>query len=187
MQLPQLKMTSQQARIGMQHSHAQMRMEQPKAELHLQQPQAKLRISAGKGMLTIDQTQAWEEMNLKSTLRWTESFAAKGRQAANEGTARRAQQGAALTDIHKSVNMIAEQAIANGHPPMRTPTVAYIPSPFAVKVNYQPADITINAYKNDPVIDAQVNRPVIDAIRGNTNIWIEQLADLRIDVAWPVE
>lgn len=185
MQLPQLKMTSQQARIGLQQTNARLEIAQPKADVHIEQPKADIRISAGKGRLTIDQTQAWEETNLKSPLRWTKTFAAKGMQAANEGVARRARQGSALVDIHKEVNIIAAQALENGSRPMRTPGIAYIPSPFAVKINYEPAEVQIDASKHEPKINVHTNRPMIQATRGQTDIRMEQYANLEIDVAWP--
>ena len=130
MQVARLRMESQFARISMNQTQAQMEISQPKADMEISQPKADFNIRTTKGKLTIDQTQAWAEANLKSALRWTDDMAQQGKQLANEGTARRAEQGAALLDIHTGQNVVADQAVENGHPHYQTPSIKYIPSPL---------------------------------------------------------
>src|SRR5690625_4737986 len=158
MQFPQIRMESQMARIGIEQKHGQIELRQPKAELSIEQPKAEMSIRTTKGKLTIDQSQAWEEMNLGSTMRMIEKHAAEGKQSAQEGTARRAEQGAELIDIHNGVNMFAEQAVINGHPQMKTLSFKYIPSPFAVKLHYERGEVDINVQENKPIINAQINK-----------------------------
>ncbi|MDY0405089.1 DUF6470 family protein [Virgibacillus sp. 179-BFC.A HS] len=96
MQFPQIRMTSQMAKIQINQQTAVQTIRQPNAALSIQQPQAELNIHTTKGKLTIDQTQAFEDMNLMNVFRLTEKFAQAGREAALQGAERRAQQGEQL-------------------------------------------------------------------------------------------
>src|SRR5690625_3380477 len=120
-------------------------------------------------------------MNLMSTRRLNEIHAAEGMRAASEGTGRRAEQGAELIKIENNVNVIAEQAVQNQSPKMKTLSLTYIPSPFAVKLHYERGDIQIGVQENKPIIESQINKPEIIAHRGSVNISMEQYAELHID------
>src|SRR5699024_7624828 len=133
--------------------------------------------------LTIDQSQAWEEMNIKSTRKWIESFAKKGKEAVKSGMARRSKQGAALMDIHLPGNPIREQAIINGHPQMKNLSITYIPSPFSVKRSYQPSQVHIDAITNQAVIEAVGSVPTINVQQGGVFIHMTKHATLHIEVA----
>src|SRR5690625_7871121 len=95
-------------------------MRQPHADMSIEQPQAVMNMTTTKGRLTIDQTEAWEEMNLMSTQRSIEKNAQLSRQLLHEGVTRRAEQGAKLLDIHLSDPTIAEQEHENQFPPLKT-------------------------------------------------------------------
>jgi len=181
MQLPQIRMESQMARIGIRQTPAQLEMTQKNAELSIEQPKADMSMRTRKGKLTIDQTQAWEEMNLMSTRRLNEQHADEGLQAAAEGTARRAEQGARLIDIHKNSNAIAEQAVQNQGSKQKTLSLTYIPSPFAVKFHFEKGGVEIDAKENKPIIHANINHPELLFRRGGVDITMEQLAELKID------
>ena len=181
MLFPQIRMESKMARIGMEQTNSYLEIEQPKADLSIEQPKAEMTIETKKGKLTIDQTQAWEETNLMSTFRLTEKFAEEGKRATLEGTARRAEQGAQLIDIHKNVNVIAEQAFENGGTPRKQLSIKYIPSPFAVKIHYESAEVFIDIKENKPIIDVQVRKPEITFYRGGVRIFMEQYNELKID------
>src|SRR5690625_5812968 len=101
MQLPQIRLESQFASIGMRQSSGNQEIRQPKAEMSIQQPRANLSIETTKPKLTIDQTKAWEDMNLMSTARRIEVTAQEGSHALLEGMERRAQQGRQLMEIEK--------------------------------------------------------------------------------------
>lgn len=63
MQIPRLIMHSVQGKIGLITTPASLEMEQPQADLEIEQPSADMEISVTPGKLTIDQTQAWEELD----------------------------------------------------------------------------------------------------------------------------
>jgi len=171
------------AQIGIQQKMSSLEITQPKANMQIEQPPAKLSIRTKKGKLTIDQSQAWEEMNIKSTRKWIESFAKKGKEAVKSGMARRSKQGAALMDIHLPGNPIREQAIINGHPQMKNLSITYIPSPFSVKSSYQPSQVHIDAITNQAVIEAVGSVPTINVQQGGVFIHMTKHATLHIEVA----
>ena len=182
MQFPQVRMESQQARITIQQTPAQMEIRQPEAAMDLRQPKADMQIRTTKGRLNIDQSKAFAETNLKSALRWTEDMAAKGKADVHTGTARRAQQGNQLLDIHLGGNAIAEQAIQNGQPSDKMLGIKYMPSPFSVKIHYEPAEVDINVQGNKPRLNVQKHDPQINAHRGGVAVNLAQKPDLKIEV-----
>ncbi|TFJ93304.1 DUF6470 family protein [Lentibacillus salicampi] len=181
MKLPQIRLTSQAARIQIQKTSAQQRIRQPKAEMSIQQPKAELSIKTIPSQLTIDQTQAWEDMNLMHISKRIETFADEGRQGAMEGISRRAQQGSQLMEIENGGNPIAEQAHINAFDQMKRIGITFIPSHFSVKTNYEPADVQVDATVNEPIIDVQPQKPVHTYIPGDVSISIRQYPDVQID------
>ncbi len=169
-------------RIGIQQQMAQLSIEQPKADLTIEQPKADLSIETVKGKLTIDQSQVWADMNLMPTTEWNYQWINEAKQIAQEGVARRAEEGIALIDIQNGDNAIVELAIQNGHRHPKTLTIDYIPSVFAVKINYQPSELNIDVQENKPKIDVQINKPMVDFKSGHVDIWMEQYPSIEIDV-----
>jgi len=181
MQFPQIRIESQMVKIAIEQHPAQIELKQKKADLSIEQPKADVSMSTIKGKLTIDQTQAWEETNLMSTLRLNEKNAAEGLQAASEGTGRRAEEGSQLVDIHKGADMIAELAYQRANPPLKTASPAYIPSPLAVKFHYERGNVEMDVEVNKPNIHAEIHKPELEFYRGAVNISMEQHAELKID------
>ncbi|TYR80122.1 hypothetical protein FZC66_13400 [Priestia megaterium] len=106
-----------------------------------------IQIERTPSKLTIDQTKAWEEMNLKSILKRTKDEADKGRQAVLESIQRAVQQGEELMKIENKGNVIADQAKRNTEKQIHPSNIAFIPSPFSVKIDYQPAKLLISTTK----------------------------------------
>lgn len=180
MKLPQIRLESQFASIGMRQPSGNQEIQQPKAEMTIQQPRANLSIETTKSKLTIDQTKAWEDMNLMSTARRIEVTAQEGRSALLEGMQRRAQQGSELMEIENGGNPIKQQAIINGHDQMKSIGFKYIPSQFSVNFHYQPAEVHIDTQANQPIIDVQVRQPEHHYERGHVEIFMERYQQLDI-------
>lgn len=181
MQLPQIRLESQFAQIGMKQAAGNQQIRQLKADLTIEQPKATMFIQTTKSKLTIDQTQAWEDMNLMSTARLVEVSAQEGKSALMEGMQRRAQQGSELMEIENGGNPIKQQAIVNGHDQMKSISFKYIPSQFSVKFHYQPSEVYIDAQANQPMIDVQINRPEHHYERGNVEVFMEKYQQLDIN------
>lgn len=182
MKFPQIQMESQRGRISIEQTPAKIEIRQQHATQTIEQPKAKMDIRTTKSKMHIDQSQAWEERQLMSTIRLNEIHAQEGMRAVQEGTARRAEQGAQLLKIEQNVNVIAEQAIENGHPKMKRLSIKYVPSPFAVKLNYEPGTLNIHFEPQKPMIEAQPNKPDITFERGAVDIEMAQFPHLEISV-----
>lgn len=182
MQFPQIRMESQFARIGIDTTLAKLHIEQPKADLQIEQPPAKMEIRTTPGWLTIDQTKAWEDMNIKSVFRRTEEHVARTKEKLQEGIARVVSEGDEMLDIHTGQNAIIEQAVRQNNPPPPEVNITWIPSPFSVKIDYEPAKLEINIEPQKPKIHAQMRKPIFSYQPGNVNIYLQQQNELKIDV-----
>jgi len=180
MQLPQIRLESQMAKIQIQKTPPQQRIQQPEAEMSIQQPKADLSITTKPSKLTIDQTEAWEDLNLMHISKRIEKFVDEGHKAAMEGTARRARQGAELMKIENAGNPIANQAITNAFDQMKRIGIKFIPSHFAVKTNYEPSEVQIDVKVNEPIIHVQPQKPVHTYATGDVSVSMRQYQDLQI-------
>lgn len=101
------------AKIGIKQTLGRQEISQPHADLSIQQPKTSLSIKSGPGKLTIDQTKAWEEMNLISPLKQGKKLAQESMSKLSRGTQRRAQQGDQLMKIENGGSPIVQQALIN--------------------------------------------------------------------------
>ncbi|KRG15041.1 hypothetical protein ACA30_07595 [Virgibacillus soli] len=182
MRIPQIQMESQQAKISMQTMNARQSIQQPQADLRIEQPKAVMKMRTTPGKLTIDQSQAWEEMNVKSTFKAVKENAVKGNQKVMEGIARVAQEGDEMIEIQNGQNAYVEQAKRQANPPMPETNITWIPSPFSVKTHYQPGQVDIQFQARKPSIDATVRKPVIQYAPGDVQIQLAQRNHLKIDL-----
>lgn len=182
MKVPRLQMESQFGRIQIEQTPSQLKIRQAKAVQTIEQPKAEMNIRSTNGKVKIDQSQAWEERQLMSTIRLNEIHAQAGMRAAQEGVARRAEQGAELIQIEKDRNIVADQARTNGHRQMKTLGVKYIPSPFSVKINYEPGNLEINVQPQKPKIDVLLGKVEVDYVPGSVDVSMEAYPDLSISV-----
>lgn len=182
MKIPKLHMESTMGRIRIEQTPAKIDMRQPRADQSIQQPKAEMNMTKTEGKLTIDQTKAWEDRFLMSTIRLNELHAQAGVQALQEGVARRVDQGNQLVKIEQNVNAIAEQARENGGRKISNIGIKYIPEPFSVKINYEPSELNIAIEPRRPIIDVEINKPEINFHRGAVQIDMEQYPKLDIYV-----
>ncbi|MGE1162803.1 DUF6470 family protein [Peribacillus simplex] len=181
MQIPQIRLQSTSMKIGLNIEQPVQQIEQKAADQSIEQPQAILEIRTAPGKLTIDQSQAREDMDLKSLSKRVEEFARQGYQDWLAGMARRAQQGTELRHIEKGGNALAEQARQNSKGPEKQFNLGWIPSHFSVKLDYQPAQVEIEATAQKPIIDARINRPNHTYTPGSADVEILQENALDID------
>ncbi|MFS0821620.1 DUF6470 family protein [Bacillus sp. 1P02SD] len=183
MGLAQIRLESQNAKTGIRTTKPIQEIQQPKADLSIQQPKADLEIRTTPGKLTIDQTEAWADMDLKHISRRIAEAADKGYQNSLEGIARRAQEGNELMKIENGGNPIAQIAKRNSEGPEFQFNIGWIPSHFSVKTNYVPAAVDIQVKVNKPIINSSINKPIHEYIPGKAYIRLEQRQSLKIDFA----
>src|SRR5699024_3454 len=182
MKLPQIRMTSQMAQIHNQQMLGVQENRQTKADMSIQQTQADVLIKMTPAKLHIDQTKAWEDMNLMSISRRIEKFAQEGYQASLEGTKRRAEQGRELMEIEHAGKPLVQQAKENAFDDMKRLGVQFIPSRFAVYITYIPAEVKIDVKPNKPIIKANPQQVKHRYHKGNVFVDMQQYAQLDIDV-----
>lgn len=181
MQIPQIRLESTFAKIGMTTTQPVQDIQQPKADLKIEQPKADLNIETIPGKLTIDQSQARADMDLKSIGRRIEEFAQRGYQDWLDGIARRAQDGDQMMKIENGGHPIADLAEANSQNPIYDFNIGWVPSHGSVKINYTPAKVNIDIKANKPIIHPNINKAITNYTPGKVNLHLEQRNALNID------
>ncbi|TYS15174.1 hypothetical protein FZC78_16090 [Rossellomorea vietnamensis] len=181
MNFPQIRLQSSPASISIQTTPGRVEIEQPRAQLDIQQPKAILDIETSSGKLTIDQTEAWADMNIKSVFRMTEDNAQEGQQAVLEATGSAAQDGDELMRIENGGGAIAFQAKRNGESPIYDFNIGWIPRHGSVKIQYDPASVMIDARPQEVINNTRTQKPVIEHVPSQVDISLKQHGSLDID------
>jgi Family of unknown function (DUF6470) len=179
--LPQIRIESTSARIGLNIQKPKQELEQPRADLRIEQPRPQLEIEREPSKLMIDQTQAWEDMDLKHIFRRIEEFAKQGYEDWLEGLARVSRQGDELMKIENGGNPIADQAKENSESPIYEFNIGWIPSMFSVKVHYEPSKLHFRWNTQKAKIDVTPQKPIHQYVPGKVDVYLEQRNSLKID------
>ncbi|MEH7235786.1 DUF6470 family protein [Bacillus sp. JJ1562] len=181
MELAQIRLESQNAKIGIRTIKPVQEIQQPKADLSIEQPKAEITIQTTPGKLTIDQTEAWADMDLKHIFRRVAEAADQGYQDSLDGIARRVQEGNELMKIENGGKPIAQIAKRNNEGPEHQFNIGWIPSHFSVKTSYVPAEVDIEVRVNKPIMNVGINKPIHEYTQGKVDISLEQRQSLKID------
>ncbi|MBP2241980.1 hypothetical protein J2Z40_002553 [Cytobacillus eiseniae] len=181
MQLPQIRLQSNFIKIGLNIEQPVQEIEQPKAIQSIEQPKAIVEIKTIPGMLTIDQTKARADMDLKSIAVRIQEFAQNGYSDSLKGIQRRMVQGDELMRIENKGNPLAAQGKENGEKPMKQFNIGWIPSHFSVKLDYEPAKVNIHVEPQKPIINTQVQKPIHNYTPGKTTVEVLERNSLEID------
>lgn len=181
LQIPQIRMESTQAKIELSTTPAQQSIEQPRAQLNLEQPKAVMSIQSSPGKLTIDQTIAWESMDVKHIFRRIEEKAQEGYRAVLSGMARKASEGDELMQIEHGGNPLANQAERGSQLLDYSYNIGFIPPPFSVRINYQPSHLKIDVEPQKVINNTITQKPIIDYQQGQVHTSMKQHAELKID------
>jgi hypothetical protein len=181
MNIPQIRLESNFIRMGLNIEKPIQEIQQPPAVQSIQQPKAILEIETIPGKLTLDQTKAREDVDLKSIGRRIEEFAQNGYQDWLKGLERRAVQGTELMKIENGGNPIAYQAKENSEGAPKQFNIGWIPSRNSVKIQYEPAKVNIEAIPQKPKIDVEIRKPVHNYKQGKVSTEILEKNSLNID------
>jgi hypothetical protein len=181
MNMPQIRLESTFAQIGLHTEKPIQKIEQPKAVQTIEQPKAQLSIETVPSRLTIDQIEAWAQLGFKPIPWLVEETANYGKQQSMEGIARRVRQGDELMKIENKTNPIPIQAEENGHKPEAQFNIGFIPSYGSVKIHYQPAEVHVKITPQKPIIDVQIRKPIHEYTPGKVHVYLEQQNMLKID------
>lgn len=174
MNVPQIRITSSDAKIGLNIHQPIQKIQQPKADIQIYQPSANITMNKRPSKLTIDQTRALADVGIKPTGVVVKEAANKGYQSFLQGLARRAQQGDQLMKIEKGGSPLASQAKVNGERPSKSFNVGFIPSYNSVVIDYDPGELDIQVSRNKPIIDVRPNKPIHEYTPGTTDVYLAQ-------------
>ncbi|KZE64239.1 hypothetical protein AWM68_14160 [Fictibacillus phosphorivorans] len=181
MNVPQLRLESTNAKIGLSIQQPIQEIQQAPADLQIKQPKADLEVKRTPSQLTIDQTEAWADMDLKHISRRIEEFAQQGYEDWLTGLARMSQEGDDLMRVENGGNPIPDQAKVNSESPIYEFNIGFIPRANSVKINYQPSEVQLNWQTHKPEIDVKINRPIHQYTPGKVNVSMEQMPSLTIN------
>ncbi|MGG4491603.1 DUF6470 family protein [Metabacillus idriensis] len=181
MNIPQIRLESRFAKLGLETVNASLDIQQPKADLSIQQPKAELSIQTTPGKLTIDQTKAREDVDLKHISKRIAEAADQGHQDVLSGIARRIQQGDEQMRIENGGKPLTAQAKKNSEREIKQFNIGFLPSHFSVKLDYQPAEVKIDVQRNAPIIESKINKPIMEYQAGEVKVELAEKNQLKID------
>lgn len=182
MNLPQLRMESTRAWIGLQTHQPVQEIEQPAAELSIRQQPAVLEIRNAKGNLTIDSTEARANIDMRSPLRRTRDNAEYGYQKVMEAIAQTSAEGDRLAAIEMKGSPIAEIAFEESGIYENTDIIAAGTFEDGIEMRYEFQPTEINVETHHPQIEVQVQKPVHRYTPGKVEVYIRQQNSLNIEV-----
>ncbi|MEK4669115.1 DUF6470 family protein [Niallia sp. FSL R7-0271] len=180
MQIPQLRIDSTPAKLGLTTVQPQVQMEQKPADLYIEQPKAELIIDKKAATLTIDQTEARAYEGMKTRERFIDDYVQKGRQEWLKGIARRIKDGQQLAAIENKGNPIPQIAKRNSEGPPKQFGLGWIPPANSVKIQYDPGYVKTSFETYEPIIDVNQNKPLIDYTPGKVITELVQYPSLEI-------
>ncbi|WP_163099296.1 DUF6470 family protein [Peribacillus alkalitolerans] len=181
MDIPKLRVSTTPAQMSINTTKPIQEIQQPQADISIEQPMAEVSMETIQGKLTIDQTEAWADMDLKSFFRRGDEFAQQGYQALLDGIARRVQDGDELMKIENGSNAIVNQAERNSAPPIYEFNIGWIPKAGSVKVNFEPGSVKIDVQLQKPKVNIKANLPIINYTPGKVNIDVKQYSSINIE------
>lgn len=181
MQLPQIRIQQQHAMIGIQTKDAKLDIEQGPAKQSIQQPKADLKITTKPGKLTIDQSKALADVGIIPTEESVRKMANEAMQTAVEGAKKRRRQGDRMMKIEQNGHILPQIAKQNGERAQKQFNIGWIPSGNAVKFNYQPAEVHIDAKANKPIIHTEQTKNQFHYLPSDIDIYLDQKNVIDID------
>ena len=183
MQIPQLRMESQFARLGLNITKPEQEIQQPHAELNLQQKPAELSIVQASTELNIDSSQARANIGIMTSMQFSDSNVAYAHQKWLQAISEKSQEGDRLMRIYTKENAIAEIGREKGQRVLEggyTPPSASTDEGVDVNIQLKPVDINVN--KNGMSMSPVIRPPELSYTPGKVEPYMLQYNRLKIDV-----
>ena len=173
------------AQLGLNIFHGSMRLEQGHASMTLEQSQAVMRVQNPSGHLQIDNSAVLQELGLGSPLVLAREQAAASIRTAQQGTARRAQDGDRMMRQPQVIGTIAKETVYSSNQvetnvgllPRSRPEITYVGDPKP-HIDFTPQTLSI-----------QVNiAPTrVDTTRAAVDAYLKQRGSVKIEYIGPRE
>lgn len=183
MQIPKIRMESTFAKLGLNINKPVQEIKQPKAEMNLRQIPATLSIEQARTTLQIDSSQARANIGIMTSMQFSDSSAAYGKQKAMQAIAEKSQEGDRLMRIYTKENAIAEIGREKGLRVLEggyTPPAASTDDGVNISAQFKPVaiDVQRNGMRMDPVLRS----PELSYTPGKVEPYMIQYNSLKIDV-----
>lgn len=173
------------AQLGLDIASGSMRLQQNHANMELQQPQAEMRVQNPSGRLQIDNSAVRQELGIGSQLVSARERVAASIRQAQQGAARRAQEGDRMMRQPNVIGTIAAQTnAASAHVetnigllPRSRPSITYTGDPLP----------QINAKAQAPRLQVTANPIQLDSTHAAVNSYLQQRDSIKIDYIGPRE
>ncbi len=173
------------AQLGLDISLGSMRLEQSHASMTLEQPQAVMRVQNPSGRLQIDNRAVRQELGVGSQLVSARERTAASIRTAQEGIARRAQEGDRMMRQPQVIGTLAKEAnYRNAHVetnvgliPRSRPEITYVGEPEA----------RIHVIPQAPRLQVKPNAPRVDLVPAAVNAYLKQRGSVEIEYVGPRE
>jgi hypothetical protein len=181
MQLPQIRLQSTFARLGLNIEKPVQEIQQPNADMSSHQQPAEMEIEHTPSKLEMDSYEARADLDLKSVRRRIEDAAQDGYQAVLDGMARMSQQGDEMMNVQNNKDAIADIAHENSTQPVYDFNVVFLPRPGSFKISYDPGSLKINWTIHKPEIEVKPQKPIVNYTPGKVSSYIDTWNSLKID------
>ncbi|MBY0085109.1 DUF6470 family protein [Brevibacillus sp. M2.1A] len=184
MQIPQIRMESTFAQLGLNIRKPIQEIKQPQAEMNLSQKPAELNIEQGRIELQIDSSQARANIGIMTSMQFSDKNAAYGREKWLQAIAEKSQDGDRMMKIYTKENAIAEIGREKG---LKVLEGGYRPSSTSndegVDINFQVHPVSIHVTRNGMSIDPVSRPPELSYTPGKVEPYMIQYNSLKISVA----
>lgn len=180
MQLPQIRMQQTHVKLGLSIERSEQQIRQQKADVNIRQKPPELSIRQPKGKLNIDQTQAWNDQNLKSPFKLTEDWARQGYQRVMAAIATIAREGDRMARIESGENAIAAIAKSKTLKPPADFNYGVMPEHGSVNIRYRPQSVKYQFSRGNVELDVKSHQPKFNYIPGKMDMSIRQQNNLSI-------
>ncbi|WP_368503261.1 DUF6470 family protein [Alkalihalophilus sp. As8PL] len=176
MQLASLEIRSTHAQMAQQSDRGTVRIKQHQADLQIRQQTDVIEINTTFPKLSIDQTEAFADANLKSGLRHAKEFYASANSQVSEHIAKKRQEGDQMMRIeHGYGGAFARIAKQNSTKPDPQLHVVNMPrSMDQTKIHFQPSQISFNVPRHEATISINRREPDIQMPKWQTDTYLRQ-------------
>ncbi|ADC49191.1 hypothetical protein BpOF4_05645 [Alkalihalophilus pseudofirmus OF4] len=176
MQLASLNIQTTPAQTGLRSQKGTLQLKQHQADLNIQTNREPLKISTTYPQLSIDQTEAFADANLKNPLRFANDNYGKIKSIVYEYLAKKTQEGTQMMEIeHGYGGAIARIAKQNSQSPEPQLQLVNIPrSMNQTKIDFRPSEISFQVPRHEAAISVNRREPEVHMPKWQTETYVKQ-------------
>lgn len=179
MNLPQITIQSQPAKLGIQANRGDQQLEQPRAGMDMRTTRPQLQMERQEPRLEVNQDRAWDALALGNNLETMSKIYTMAKDIALQGLARIVENGNRMRQIHINTNPFAEMAMdwKRTFPEFdfRGPA-----SVLNVDMMFHPGGLSVEVQEGRSDLNVTVNPPIHNYSIGKLDIYMEHYGSVEI-------